>query len=200
MDATASNPQDSGAAESNTSRKAIVPDEQKLAELILYVSERCSTHKLFGATKLNKILYLADMYSYLRTGEPITGVAYRKLEKGPVPTRLVQVRAKLEAEGALAVRSSPVYTFSQERTIALRDADLSRFNGSDIALVDAVIEQLKDKTSEQVSEMTHDMAGWKVVNYGDDIPYVTIFVDDEPEITEVQVEQAKRVRQRFGDI
>lgn len=175
-------------------------DEEKLAQLILYVSDRCATHKLFGATKLNKILYLADMYSFLHTGKAITGVPYRKLEKGPVPKRLVQVRNKLEEEGALAVKTAPVYSLSQERTIALKDPDLSDFTGSEIALVDSVIEQLKDKTSKEVSDLTHKMAGWTIAKYGEDIPYVTILIDDEPQITEVQLEQAKRVKETYGDL
>jgi hypothetical protein len=43
----------------------------------------------FGAVKLNKILYYADMLHYAHTGAPITGATYAKRQQGPVPKQVV---------------------------------------------------------------------------------------------------------------
>ena len=62
--------------------------KRALRELILFIADRCEDEPTFGATKLNKILFYADFLSYALYGEPIAGVTYRKLERGPVPTIL----------------------------------------------------------------------------------------------------------------
>lgn len=40
--------------------------DRRLAELILYIAEKCERDPNFGATKLNKILTFADFSAYLR--------------------------------------------------------------------------------------------------------------------------------------
>ena len=60
-------------------------DIDKFKELILYVCEKSATDPNFGATKLNKILFLSDFWAYAYCGRPITGVEYMKLRFGPAP-------------------------------------------------------------------------------------------------------------------
>jgi hypothetical protein len=48
--------------------------EDRLRELVLYISERCERDVYFGKTKLNKVLVFADFSSFARTGRPITGL------------------------------------------------------------------------------------------------------------------------------
>ena len=57
----------------------VIGDEEKLSELILYISQKCATDPKFGAVKLNKILYLSDFLAFGNWGEPITGVEYQHL-------------------------------------------------------------------------------------------------------------------------
>src|SRR6266849_3234100 len=84
---------------------SVIGDEEKLAELILYISQKCATDPKFGAIKLNKILYLSDFLSFGNWGEPITGVEYQHLRKGPAPRRLIPVREALQKDGKLLVQS-----------------------------------------------------------------------------------------------
>ena len=39
-----------------------------LGELILYIAERCAEDPIFGAVKLNKLLWRADFLAYARDG------------------------------------------------------------------------------------------------------------------------------------
>jgi hypothetical protein len=149
--------------------------------LILYICQKCASDPTFGATKLNKILYFADFLAYAQLGEPITGFEYQKLPKGPAPRRIMPFREQMKKDGELAIQ--PVRLVSgkiQDRPVNLRSPNLEVFTPSQIALVDEIIEALRDATAEQVSELSHRMVGWKAVDPGDTIPYETIFVSDEP--------------------
>ena len=53
---------------------------KRLRELVLYVSHKCSNDPTFGATKLNKILFYSDFWSFFRFGEPIAGLRYRNFQ------------------------------------------------------------------------------------------------------------------------
>src|SRR5271157_2942127 len=79
--------------------------EAKLAELILYISQRCALDPKFGATKLNKILYFSDFIAYADLGYGITGVEYSHRELGPAPTRLRPIRDHLIKSGQLRLET-----------------------------------------------------------------------------------------------
>ena len=122
-------------------------DDPRFKELVLYVCERSANDPKFGATKLNKILYFADFLAYAELGAPITGFEYQKLPNGPAPRRLLPVRGEMIEDHSLAIQ--PVKLVSgriQERPVNLRSAQLSLFTPEQIALVDAIIEALRDAT------------------------------------------------------
>jgi hypothetical protein len=171
----------------------IIPEERKLAELILYISQKCAHDPDFGATKLNKILYFSDFFAFGNWGEPITGAEYQKLRLGPAPRRLIPVRDQLRQDGALAIQ--PVKLPSglvQHRTVNLREPDLSEFKASEIALVDHVISQLFGLNAIQTSELSHQYVGWKTTREYETIPYETIFLSDAPP-TESDIRRAKEI-------
>lgn len=174
------------------------PDEQKFKELILYISEKCAYDKKFGATKLNKILYLADFLAYGITGKPITAVEYQKLAQGPAPRRLKPIRAQMiEAEELDIQRIRLAGGRVQHRTVNLRSADLSIFSGEEISIVDEVIQMCSEMTAHDASEFSHRMVGWKVVGDGETIPYETVFVSNEPP-TEAQIAYGQRLARELG--
>src|SRR5713101_2465496 len=158
-----------------------VGDEEKLAELILYISQKCATDPKFGAIKLNKILYLSEFLSFGNWGEPITGVEYQHLRKGPAPRRLIPVREELQRSGKLAVQRLPLRGGNvQVRTVNLVDPNWKVLSAREISLVDNIIEELWDLDAEESSEFSHRFVGWKMTKEGDPIPYGSIFISDEP--------------------
>lgn len=50
------------------------------------------------------------------------------------------------------------------------------FGADELALVDEVIEMLRDMSAAQVSDLSHGDAGWQLVSEGDTIPYELAFV------------------------
>ena len=166
-----------------------VQHEKKFRELILYISQKCASDPTFGATMLNKILFYSDFLAYANLGKAITNFEYQKLLKGPAPRRLLPIRAQMIADGELILQ--PIRLLSghiQKRTVNLRSPNLAIFTGAEIALVDEVIEVLKNAKAEVVSELSHRMVGWMSVEVGENIPYSTIFLSNQ-ELSPEEVER-----------
>src|SRR5246127_1050869 len=158
-----------------------VADERKLAELILYISQKCANDPTFGAVKLNKILCYSDFLFYAYNDRGITNVEYQKLPNGPAPRRLIPVRERLIQNGDLAVQEVALKSGqTQKLTVNLRKPNLDIFSGTEIATVDRVIESMENVTAENVSEMSHTLVGWLVVDEGETIPYNTIYFANPP--------------------
>lgn len=170
----------------------------KFKELILYISEKCATDPNYGATKLNKILFLADFWSYGRMGEPITGVEYMKLRNGPAPRPLVPIRNEMVNGGELAIQETALTEeISRKRPVNLRSANLSVFSAQEIALVDEVITLCSRATATRMSNYTHAWHGWIAAADGETIPYETVFISDDP-ITPFEIERGRELASQYG--
>ncbi|HEX8211328.1 MAG TPA: Panacea domain-containing protein [Longimicrobium sp.] len=157
-------------------------NDEKMAELILYVSDRSQLDPAYGATKLNKILFYADFLYYAKHGRSITGQEYMRLEKGPAPRRLVPVREEMVADGELVVRPQAYGPWQQKRPIPLRDPQLAEFSGDEIAMVDSVIAAFWGRSATEVSDISHRFPGWDYANDRETIPYATALTSDrEPD-------------------
>lgn len=154
--------------------------EERLRELILYIANKCVNDSMFGATKLNKILFKSDFLSFEMYGTSISGASYKRLDHGPVPASLLPIRAKMEEEAEIFIKKIHWPNGKvQHKVIAMRESDLTYFSGRDIAIVDTIISALKDMNAEQASEYTHGIQ-WKTCYNNDPIPYETAFLSDEP--------------------
>jgi hypothetical protein len=168
-------------------------DAQRFKELLLYVAKRSSDDARFGATKLNKLLFFSDFLAYAQLGHSITGATYQKLRYGPAPRELLPQQRELAREGALKVKRQSA--FQPDKTIAMRDPDISIFEPEEIAIVDEVLDALKEDTAWMISERSHALSiGWQLAEIQEDIPYETIFVhagDAHPAAVELGRELAE---------
>jgi hypothetical protein len=173
-----------------------LPDvEKRLTELVIYLTDKCADDEYFGATKLAKALWHVDVCSYAFRGEPITGLPYTRMPRGPVPKRLREVKATLIKSKELIARNIQFGSYTQKRVIPTREADLSVFKPRDIALIDGVIEFLSGKTATETSNESH-MRGWKLAHDGELIPYEAIFLcDTEP--TESDIARTRELAHKY---
>lgn len=173
-------------------------DSLRFKELMLYVSERMFDDPSFGAVKLNKVLYFSDFIAYSSLGHPITGATYQKLKNGPAPRQLLPAQRELEEEDAAELVESAYFGgYTQKRLIPQRKADLSSFSAEEISLVDEVIEDLRGHSASEVSELSHRAVGWQIAEIGEDIPYETALLSDDP-LTMEDVERAKELASEHG--
>lgn len=173
-------------------------DERKLTELVLYVARRLETDRVGGATKLNKLLYFADFAHVRRTGRPITGAEYQKLPQGPAPRRLLPIRDRLVEAGEAEIRRESFLGYEQHRLVATREPDLSIFEPEELESVEGVLEDLAHLTATQVSALSHEEPGWRLVDEGETIPYESAFIAREQMLTPTSRRLAAEIAQRYG--
>src|SRR5687767_13243323 len=83
-------------------------DRRKLAELILYISQRFAADPSYGSTHLYKTLFFADFLAYAKFGQPITGDEYERERHGPVGRAVRGVRRELVNAGDIDERETSV--------------------------------------------------------------------------------------------
>jgi Protein of unknown function (DUF4065) len=152
------------------------PNDAKLRELILLISEWSQADPKFGAIKLNKLLFHADFSSFLTYGEPITGQEYFALPQGPAPRRLKPVTDQMTERSEFAWKEVQFYGKPQKRPLALRAPDVSRFSGPQVELVKRTIEKFWNLTATEISDQSHLFLGWKAAHLKETIPYTTALV------------------------
>lgn len=167
-------------------------DESKTAELVMLVSKHTEDDPTAGSTKLNKILYFAEISHLRRTGEPITGSEYQKQPHGPTLRRMPPIIRRLEDEGAAKEVEEDYFGYAQKKLVALREPDLTGFSAAEIESVMDMIRQFWGKSAKEVSDISHEDPGWRAVEVGDTIPLELAFVT-QPEVTEAIRERARQL-------
>jgi uncharacterized phage-associated protein len=155
---------------------------EKLKNLILHLSRRCEHDEYFGATKLNKLLFLIDFNSYALQKRPATEATYVHLQHGPVPAQLVAARRELIEEGSAVLEERELFSgHRQHRLKAIAGADMSLFNHDELRIIEVVVKKHAHLSGTGISDATHDFLPWKCTLNGEEIPYQTAFVmRDEP--------------------
>jgi hypothetical protein len=172
--------------------------QDRLREMILYVSSKCASAPRFGKLKLNKILWKADFDAFAKRGVPVTGRSYQRLENGPAPIEMPPVLAELVDAGELRF---DITTFgggmAEERPLATRPARLSKFfSEDDLAFVDAAIEYFWDMSATASSDASHGLA-WKTRGDLTAMPYEAAYLSDEEATDELKVAM-KRYAEEAG--
>ncbi|MBI4312563.1 MAG: SocA family protein [Chloroflexi bacterium] len=158
-------------------------DEEKLREAIIYVALSSKADALFGAVKLNKILYYADFAAYRRLGQPITGASYQKLAEGPAPKQMLPIRRMMVDAGDIRIEVRPYFSGVQHRLVVephiAKDFAPRRLSPKEIEILDEVIQAMWHMTAREVSDYSHREPGWLVTNVGDTIPYETAWLSGD---------------------
>lgn len=175
-----------------------VYDERKFRELLVLVAGRLTDDEAGGATKLNKVLYFADFAHVRRTGRSITGADYQKLANGPAPRRLLPVRDELIRSGNAELKDRDFLGYRQHRLVPKRVADESVFDAEELRTIDSVLSDLDGMNAREVSDLSHEEAGWRLTKEGDTIPYTAALIPREQPLTPAASAQAAAVAERYG--
>lgn len=172
-------------------------DAERFRRLALYIASRSVNDPAFGKTKLAKILFYSDFTAYLQLGQSITGAIYSKFPRGPFPKVMGDELEKIVSCGQGILASTPYFGKGQERLVAVKDVDAGMFTGSEISIVEQVIEALRGQDASGVAALSHAEPAWQTVRDWEPIPYDLAFVSVEPP-NDRAVEQGQRVAQRLG--
>ncbi|WP_457653042.1 Panacea domain-containing protein [Rhodocaloribacter sp.] len=174
-------------------------DWDKLKTLVHYVCFKAPNPRKLGATKLNKILFYAEMEAFLSLGHPITGEVFVKQQFGPVPKHILSVLRELEKERAIAISDASgyhVYTgesYPHRQFFSLTRPTLEAFTGDEISIVDEVVDLVCNRhTAKSISEASHNIV-WESAEIGEELPYFTALTHLLGEITAKDVAWARDV-------
>jgi hypothetical protein len=171
--------------------------QERLRELILYVSAKSADMKRFGLIKLNKIIWKADFAAFLARGLPVTGRAYQRLRFGPAPIEMQPLLAEMAQDQLIRFeridfgKDAEGHEIIETRTIALDQPTLRWFSPDDLAFVDQAIDYYRSMTGTETSDDSHGMA-WSSRSDADPMPYESAYLSDK----ELGQEQLARILER----
>ncbi len=171
--------------------------QERLDELVLYVSFHLADSPNFGMVALNKALFFSEMLHYVEYGHAITGATYTRQRFGPTLHQMLPVIRRLEASHDAVVRNVPVGTYTQKRLVAQREARSSLFDASELKTVNGVLNMCRNFTGTQLSEMSHNLPGWRLARDGEEIPFFTAFIYEGPP-SEHELEVSRRLVRRLN--
>ncbi len=166
-------------------------NQDKFIQLVHFICDECrSEPSKLGAVKLNKILWLTDVFAYRNWCEPVTGETYRKQEYGPVASHLRDAISSLEREGKIYIpKGREQYETTQY--VSKKRVEASLFNEKELRLIKDVITHVtEDHTAGSISDRTHDQI-WKMALMNEVIPYEAVLVANLAEITQEDIEWAQ---------
>ncbi len=158
--------------------RAEAPDYKKYKQMILaYLREASKDKKEIKKTKLAKLLYLADFawfYDYL---ESMSGMEYRKLPYGPVPSDFLRALEELEEDGCVRIRheqesGKDMYSIRETRTSSKNDLD--KLSKKELNLVKKVWVKWEDANTNEIVKFTHEQLPYKLAFEGDIVSYPII--------------------------
>jgi uncharacterized phage-associated protein len=128
----------------------------KLKNIILYFIDKCEG---VFTTKMNKLLFYADFLSYKSRGVGISGLAYKAIQYGPVPSQWDVVY------GLMDDINHEIIEFpsgnSGEILFSEMQPDLNLFSEGEINTLDAVLRRFKNHTANDISQTSHQEDAWK---------------------------------------
>ena len=138
----------------------------RLATIVHYVIARSDPEKL-GATKLNKVLWYADIVFYRRHGKTLTGEdTYIKRQFGPVPSAITPTLETLRRDGKILERTVETPAGNRRQFLWLEQPDLATLNSEEIDVIHEVMDWIcNNESAKSISDKTHD-ALWQETEIG----------------------------------
>lgn len=134
-----------------------LPNLERISHMILYFSERTTTWK----TKLNKLLFYSDFLAFKNFGLGISGLDYRAIDLGPVPSKFDKMY-ELISEGELLHREYIDYEHGNfgEYFKPLLTFNELLFDDNEIEIMEIVSEKFKYIKTEEIIETSHHEPAW----------------------------------------
>ena len=134
---------------------------QKTKDLLLYILEKTSQLPNVGKTVLYKILYFCEFDRYELTWERLTGMDFVKLPKWPAPAGFDFAIKKLESEWSIIPVNAKYMWYMQQRYMINEKIASNLILWEKKAIIDRIINKLKDMNASEVSDYSHGDLPWK---------------------------------------
>lgn len=148
---------------------------EKFKEVLLYILDKVGSKHNIGETVIYKLLYFIDFDYYEKYEEQLIGARYRKNRHGPTPIEFRKLVNKMIEKKEIAKFAKKYYGYDQTGYSALRKADLFKFNGNEIEVINNVLNRLSDMNANQISDYSHNDVPWLTTEEQEIIEYESVF-------------------------
>tara|TARA_R110000824_G_scaffold999_13_gene5630 strand:+ start:1887 stop:2414 length:528 start_codon:yes stop_codon:yes gene_type:complete len=156
---------------------------EKFKALAHFIMHQCrDSPERLGATRLNKALWFADTYEYLKSGRSITGDEYVKRQNGPVPKHILKTVDQLKADGSIVVQE-PEFEYDSRKFVSMRAPNEGVLTDAEQRTAEIAVELMCKKTTTEISDATHDIV-WHAAAMGEEIPMFATLAGVEGEVTD----------------
>ncbi|TSC77096.1 MAG: hypothetical protein G01um101431_279 [Parcubacteria group bacterium Gr01-1014_31] len=150
---------------------------------------------LLGKTKLMKLFYFADFTHVKKFGVPITYDRYVHLERGPVPSNILNLVNSVIDEPETALLSDTISVRfvdgrNFQKIICLKPftaSDNEYFTERELQTLKDVCQRFSDKNTKYIVEASHGESAWINTKEPTEIPYSLAALDNDSKITEEEI-------------
>lgn len=154
--------------------------KQKLINALLYAVEHDNR---IGRTKLLKFIFFADLIYYNQRGATLCGTTYIRMPNGPAEAAAFQLTSESSAYFDVTAPAKKGHlgrwgTGGRSRSRGYESygyrprsqADLSLFTPYERLLLWTVLQWMKPRRADRISDITHQFRLWKEFSDGEEIP------------------------------
>lgn len=160
--------------------------ETKYRELIKYICAKLNGDMYLGKTKLNKIIFFCDYFSYRELGNTISGDTYVKQNHGPVPTHIKKTLSSLIENNEITESVGNIHGYTIYKFVSLSPSNLDVFSPREVSIIDSVISQSRKKNAKLSSDISHECIGWKLAELGENINLNTALIDQVDDDNDIE--------------
>ena len=128
----------------------------------------------YATQSISKLLFYTDFYSYKMTSKGMSGLAYKAIQRGPVPIRWDRIYSFYDdiQQEIVHFESGAEGT----RLTSTLSPDLSEFSDEELEILETIYQRFKADNSTKISDISHNEDAWqKYVDSGQMINFDMAF-------------------------
>jgi len=153
---------------------------QIFKEVLIYILNEVGAKPNIGETVIYKLLYFIDFDHYEKHEEQLIGATYLKNKYGPTPVEFRKITDQMVAKGEIIEVKDKYFEYPRRKYLPLRKPELSVLKGSEIKIINGVLDKLSDMTARQISDYSHNDVPWLTADDGKVIEYESVFYRTPP--------------------
>jgi len=128
-------------------------------------------------TKLAKLLYLSDFAWFYNYHQSMSGLEYRKIERGPVPDYYFILLEELEGDSKIRIEPKNKALLISETRVGEKVGD-DLLSVEEKKMIKKIAMRWKDKNTSEIVRFVHNQIPYTFVDKGEIIPYELITQED----------------------
>jgi len=135
-------------------------NKEKIANILVSFISKCNS-EFNDRLKLNKLLFYTDFVNYKLSGSSITGLSYRAIDYGPVPSCYENIYNYFENENIINskwIRDSN--GAAKETFITNLEFDESIFTAEEKQIIEIIAEKFNNTPTWDLVDLSHAEQGW----------------------------------------